>query len=152
MTTIKIDGATISLTPEQLADIDRQRQQPKEPEGLTWEQAFDKVKPKIWLDVAGYIVTDSNYVMKLQHLNVPSEKHAKSVAAQCKLMVIAEAYNMGREKGKSYFMGEIKDDKLTLITANTWVRNPIIFFCIDDLTQSFITNRQLWLDFFMVEQ
>ena len=139
-TILTIDGKQYRLT---LIE-----QQPEPEQGMTWERAFDIVKPKWWVGADGLYKNDFECPhVNLGHVQLPTEADAKSHAAFIKLTVIAAACNQGKEAGKERYGVELINDVLSICAYEAY-KGLIEFYDMADRDQSMITNRQLWLDLY----
>lgn len=154
------------LTQEQIADLRNQLAELDKPSHFTdiksWEDAFDKVNPeysvthydgiKQWH--SKYDPMDKDYCSN----HIPSETHAKSILASCKLMVIAEALNEGWKPDWSNRMQWkylIQVDYLSkTLNVEFIVRSGYtkIYFKSKELAEYCAKQfNDLWYDYFMVE-
>ena len=116
-------------------------------QGMTWERAFEIVKPLYYVDGYGGKVGQDAIGMCHSHLNVPTEADAKSLIAHAKLSVIAAACNQGKGKGKVRYSVFCFKDQISDMEYE-YSTGVIEFYDKADADQSLITNRQLWLDFY----
>lgn len=152
------------LTEEQIKDLELQLQdyrKPKEPhykDVKSWEDAFMVVKPE-WYHSPNGVVYNIEDKYGLLHLYVPSQLHAKSILATCKLMVIADALNEGWKPDWE----DYKEEKWTIyfsydrhkITYNSWCRvklSAINFKSKEIAIYAMKQFEDLFLDMLMIER
>ena len=136
--------AKIAELTKMVEDLDSKPTQQIE-QGMTWERAFEIVKPKYYVNQNGDIGCDSRPYILASQLNVTTEADSKAVIAFCKLKVIAAACNLRKEKGDIRYSVECFNAELA-DEDNRMKKSPIEFYDKADRDQSKITNRQLWLD------
>jgi len=131
-----------------LENFTKEELEPKK--GFTWEESLSK---------EGYYINSScnieetKIVSKAPNLRdvFLTEKHAKSALAFAQLSHIVERYNQGKNEGEVFFMVEgYKNGKLAV---NHWynVNCHFKFYTIEDAETSMEVNRQLWLDYWMID-
>ena len=154
------DGITITLTDEQIAQIDSQVKAKQQMPVLitdrvkSWEDASTLVKPKWHISPYGTIQQYGGVLITTNY--VSSEKRAKSLAAYAKLSVIADALNEGWEPGfksneqKKYSV-YMNANVLETCTFSVW-QYVTIYFKTRELAQYTITQfSELWKQYFMVD-
>lgn len=154
---IRLDGLELNLTSEQVEELKRQLEVKEGVLPTYWEEAFDMVLPSYYVNTGGGIssLTIEKGSHRVTKSHVPSEKHAKSVLAMCKLMTIAEAYNQGVDGELTYSVadyGESTGDKRLVITDINSViyGNPILFKKEEHAEHCLEHFMDLWNDFFMI--
>lgn len=136
---------------QQLAELtetinELESMQPEPEQGMTWERAFDIVKPRYWPNATG-VSEGGSMLPTVCNTNIPTEADAKAVIAFCKLIVIAAACNHGKAVGKERYGVELSTGKLSSHIYENF-KGLIEFYSESDRNQSMITNRQLWLDLY----
>ena len=149
---IKLDGLELNLTSEQVEDLKRQLEAKELP--TTYEKAFESILQTYYIDTLGAI---SKYTFNCassadrKQSHVPSEKHAKSVLAMCKLMTIAEDYNK-RVQGKLKYKIDVKENgTLSMVQIGVHTTgNPMGFIKYEHAIHCMEHFKDLWNDFFML--
>ena len=160
------EGIFLTLTEEQIHQIDMQVKAKQVPQLITdrvksWEDAFNIVRPKIYVTDTGRIedLTSTDIIADLCHqVNVSSMKRAKSVLAYCQLSVIADALNEewvpdwdndDKQKCLVYYSYENKE------FVADWVysyKSASVYFESEELAQYTIAQfPDLWKQYFMID-
>jgi hypothetical protein len=116
--------------------------------GFTWEESYNG---------KGFYITGNSDIVKWNstightHKNVfLTEKHAKSALAFAQLSHIVNKYNVGKEMGE--YRHTIYSYRKHIHTAtNDGYSHQLEFYALEDAKTSMEVNRQLWLDYWMID-
>ena len=90
---------------EELANAKKQLEVSKNVKINTVEDAFYLVNPKFFINFDSLIVNDNDMNFRLGQINISTEKRAKQIRALIQLHLIADAFNMYKERdGDQYFI------------------------------------------------
>jgi len=131
-----------------LENFTKEELEPKK--GFTWEESLSK--EGYYIDsFCNILETEiSSTQQRLRDVYL-TEKHAKSSLAFAQLSHICNKYNEGKEKGfHVYTVDGYKDGTLAV---SSWVnlRFQFEFYTSQDACTSMEVNRQLWLDYWMID-
>jgi len=156
------DGITITLTDEQIAQIDSQVKAKQVPMSImdrvkSWEDAFTIIKPKFWPITTGGAQSENTPESRNGKINVSSKKRALSLLAYAQLSVIADALNEGWEPdwkgtGPKYFVYYFYPNQELKPSPAYSSRSVAIYFKSSELANYTITQfPDLWKQFFMID-
>jgi len=117
--------------------------------GFTWEESFRG---------NGVTITqNSNFCDVVNYANRPhnkniflTDKHAKSALAFAQLSHVVERYNQGKRIGSEFFSVDCEDGALR-VDVFMFAPRHFKFAKMEDAKTSMEVNRQLWLDYWMID-
>jgi len=130
-----------------LENFTKEELEPKK--GFTWEESFKG--EGYFIETYSCIEFTHTSPTTRKNRNVfLTEKHAKSALAFAQLSHIVNKYNKGKEYDKYYYSIWIDDKSLQI---NLWsIDAPhLCFLDFEDAKTSMEVNRQLWLDYWMID-
>jgi hypothetical protein len=130
-----------------LENFTKEELEPKK--GFTWEESF--TYNGYWIESDSRIVRERTSKIFDTHKNVfLTEKHAKSALAFAQLSHIVNKYNEGKERGE--YRHTIYSYRKHIHTAtNDGYSHQLEFYALEDAKTSMEVNRQLWLDYWMID-
>lgn len=131
-----------------LENFTKEELEPKK--GFTWEDSFNP--GGCWIESDSKIVYEEASKPHDTHKNVfLTEKHAKSALAFAQLSHIVAKYNEGKEmQNRVYTVDAYRIGTLSVNERFNYV-NKLEFYKEDDAKTSMKVNRQLWLDYWMID-
>jgi hypothetical protein len=135
---------------EELANAKKQLEVSKNVKINTVEDAFNIVKPKFFVNYDSLIMNDIDIDFRLGQINISTEKRAKQIKALIQLHLVADAFNMYKERdGDQYFI-DINLDVEKLYEMPTATIMPI-FNRIEDAQTAKTNFGRLFKELYMLD-
>ncbi len=115
--------------------------------GFTWEDSFNKrgfIVSNWFIYMVGELISNENKSVLL------TENHAKSALAFAQLSHIVSRYNQNHSPGDWAYCVKNYKDKLVVEPVCEYIY-PLSFYTMQDADLSMEVNRQLWLDYWMID-
>jgi len=118
--------------------------------GFTWEDSFNN--GGVYINSSSHIERVFSVATRYENKNTfLTEKHAKSALAFAQLSHICHKYNEGKERGAEVYA--VHGSTINGLEVDTFGRfgHQLEFYSQESAQISAEVNRQLWLDYWMID-